>query len=349
MQDCLLSLRHIVKSFGEGNVLDDISLNVQRGEFVTLLGASGCGKTTTLRVISGLETPDEGQVVLDGRDVTLLPPESRPVNTVFQSYALFPHMTIFDNVAYGLKMRGVGKAEIAERVPEMLKTVDLEGLEKRYPCELSGGQRQRVALARALVIKPDLLLMDEPLSNLDAKLRVKMRVEIRRIQQELGITTIYVTHDQEECFAISDEVAIMNNGVIEQMDDPQRIYQHPKTEFVMNFVGFDNRIELVREDGSWRAKDGTKIEAAEPLDAPEALAYLRSDDVELASWDTQAKNSVPGTIDVKTYLGRRYQYNITTPLGTLVARVEDGSGKVGDKVALVLPPERMALIRKPQH
>ncbi len=258
-------------------------------------------------------------------------------------------MTIFDNVAYGLKMRGVGKAEIAKRVPEMLETVDLEGLEKRYPRELSGGQRQRVALARALVIKPDLLLMDEPLSNLDAKLRVKMRVEIRRIQQELGITTIYVTHDQEECFAISDEVAIMNNGVIEQMDDPQRIYQHPKTEFVMNFVGFDNRIELVREDGSWRAKDGTKIEAAEPLDAPEALAYLRSDDVELASWGTQAKNSVPGTIDVKTYLGRRYQYNITTPLGTLVARVEDGSGKVGDKVALVLPSERMALIRKPQH
>ena len=345
----LLELQNITAGYDKNVILKDFNLSVERGELVSLLGSSGCGKTTTLRLIAGFSEPMAGQMIFDGRDYTHVPLHKRNFGFVFQSYALFPHMTIFDNVAYGLKMRGVGKAEIAERVPEMLKTVDLEGLEKRYPCELSGGQRHRVALARALVIKPDLLLMDEPLSNLDAKLRVKMRVEIRRIQQELGITTIYVTHDQEECFAISDEVAIMNNGVIEQMDDPQRIYQHPKTEFVMNFVGFDNRIELVREDGSWRAKDGTKIEAAEPLDAPEALAYLRSDDVELASWDTQAKNSVPGTIDVKTYLGRRYQYNITTPLGTLVARVEDGSGKVGDKVALVLPPERMALIRKPQH
>ena len=345
----LLELKDVTAGYGDNMILKHYNIAIEKGKLVSLLGPSGCGKTTTLRLIAGFSEPRSGEVLFDGKEITRIPPNKRNFGFVFQSYALFPHMTIFDNVAYGLKMRGVGKAEIAERVPEMLKTVDLEGLEKRYPRELSGGQRQRVALARALVIKPDLLLMDEPLSNLDAKLRVKMRVEIRRIQQELGITTIYVTHDQEECFAISDEVAIMNNGVIEQMDDPQRIYQHPKTEFVMNFVGFDNRIELVREDGFWRAEDGTKIEAAEPLDAPEALAYLRSDDVELASWDTQAKNSVPGTIDVKTYLGRRYQYNITTPLGTLVARVEDGSGKVGDKVALVLPPERMALIRKPQH
>ena len=345
----LLELKDVTAGYGDNMILKHYNIAIEKGKLVSLLGPSGCGKTTTLRLIAGFSEPRSGEVLFDGKDITRIPPNKRNFGFVFQSYALFPHMTIFDNVAYGLKMRGVGKAEIAERVPEMLKTVDLEGLEKRYPCELSGGQRQRVALARALVIKPDLLLMDEPLSNLDAKLRVKMRVEIRRIQQELGITTISVTHDQEECFAISDEVAIMNTGVIEQMDDPQRIYQHPKTEFVMNFVGFDNRIELVREDGSWRAKDGTKIEAAEPLDAPESLAYLRSDDVELASWDTQAKNSVPGTIDVKTYLGRRYQYNITTPLGTLVARVEDGSGKVGDKVALVLPPERMDIIRKPQH
>lgn len=345
----LLELKDVTAGYGDNMILKHYNIAIEKGKLVSLLGPSGCGKTTTLRLIAGFSEPRSGEVLFDGKEITRIPPNKRNFGFVFQSYALFPHMTIFDNVAYGLKMRGVGKAEIAERVPEMLKTVDLEGLEKRYPRELSGGQRQRVALARALVIKPDLLLMDEPLSNLDAKLRVKMRVEIRRIQQELGITTIYVTHDQEECFAISDEVAIMNNGVIEQMDDPQRIYQHPKTVFVMNFVGFDNRIELVREDGFWKAKDGTKIEAAEPLDAPEALAYLRSDDVELASWDTQAKNSVPGTIDVKTYLGRRYQYNITTPLGTLVARVEDGSGKVGDKVALVLPPERMALIRKPQH
>ena len=345
----LLELKDVTAGYGDNMILKHYNIAIDKGRLVSLLGPSGCGKTTTLRLIAGFSEPRSGEVLVDGKDITRTPPNKRNFGFVFQSYALFPHMTIFDNVAYGLKMRGVGKAEIAKRVPEMLETVDLEGLEKRYPRELSGGQRQRVALARALVIKPDLLLMDEPLSNLDAKLRVKMRVEIRRIQQELGITTIYVTHDQEECFAISDEVAIMNNGVIEQMDDPQRIYQHPKTEFVMNFVGFDNRIELVREDGSWRAKDGTKIEAAEPLDAPEALAYLRSDDVELASWGTQAKNSVPGTIDVKTYLGRRYQYNITTPLGTLVARVEDGSGKVGDKVALVLPSERMALIRKPQH
>lgn len=344
----LLELKDVTAGYGDNMILKHYNIAIEKGKLVSLLGPSGCGKTTTLRLIAGFSEPKEGVVLFDGKDITRMPPNKRNFGFVFQSYALFPHMTIFDNVAYGLKMRGISKDEIAKRVPEMLKTVDLEGLEGRYPRELSGGQRQRVALARALVIKPDLLLMDEPLSNLDAKLRVKMRVEIRRIQQELGITTIYVTHDQEECFAISDEVAIMNNGVIEQMDDPQRIYQHPKTEFVMNFVGFDNRIELVREDGSWKAKDGTKIEVAETLDAPEALAYLRSDDVELVSAGTAAANSIPGTIDVKTYLGRRYQYNVTTLLGTLVARVEDGSCKVGDKVALVLPPERMALIRKPQ-
>ena len=249
----LLELKDVTAGYGDNMILKHYNIAIEKGKLVSLLGPSGCGKTTTLRLIAGFSEPRSGEVLFDGKDITRIPPNKRNFGFVFQSYALFPHMTIFDNVAYGLKMRGVGKAEIAERVPEMLKTVDLEGLEKRYPCELSGGQRQRVALARALVIKPDLLLMDEPLSNLDAKLRVKMRVEIRRIQQELGITTIYVTHDQEECFAISDEVAIMNNGVIEQMDDPQRIYQHPKTEFVMNFVGFDNRIELVREDGSWSA------------------------------------------------------------------------------------------------
>jgi putative spermidine/putrescine transport system ATP-binding protein len=341
----LLELKDVCAGYGENMILKHYDIAIEEGKLVSLLGPSGCGKTTTLRLIAGFSEPKSGQVLFNGRDITRTPPNKRNFGFVFQSYALFPHMTIFDNVAYGLKMRGVGKDEMAERVEKMLATVDLEGLGGRYPRELSGGQRQRVALARALVIRPDLLLMDEPLSNLDAKLRVKMRVEIRRIQQELGITTIYVTHDQEECFAISDEVAIMNNGAIEQMGTPQEIYSHPQTEFVMNFVGFDNRIELAREQDGWKAADGTLFRAQEQLEAPRALGYLRSDDVEVLPAGTAAENAVSGRIDVKTYLGRRYQYNISTAVGTLVARVEDGSFAVGDAATVVLPKERMALIR----
>ena len=232
----LLELKGITAGYGQNVILRDFNLNVERGEFVSLLGSSGCGKTTPLRLIAGFSEPMQGTISFDGRDYTHVPLHKRNFGFVFQSYALFPHMTVFDNVAFGLKMRKLDKAVIQRDVMQMLKLVDLEGFENRYPREMSGGQRQRVALARAMVIKPDLMLFDEPLSNLDAKLRVKMRVEIRRIQQELGFTAIYVTHDQEECFAISDKVAIMNKGLIEQMDAPSTIYNSPNTEFIARFA-----------------------------------------------------------------------------------------------------------------
>ena len=254
MQDTLLSLQHISKNFGEGDVLRDISLDVARGEFVTLLGASGCGKTTTLRIISGLETPDEGSVILNGKDVTDLPPEKRPVNTVFQSYALFPHMTIFDNIAYGLRMKKTPKDEIRKKVTEMLDLVELGGFEKRYPSQLSGGQKQRVAIARALINRPRVLLLDEPLGALDLKLRKQMQIELKRLQRKLDITFIYVTHDQEEALTMSDRIAIMHDGVLEQVDVPKMIYEKPETRFVATFIGetnlFEGYVAGKSEDGS---------------------------------------------------------------------------------------------------
>lgn len=237
MQDTLLSLQHISKNFGEGDVLRDISLDVARGEFVTLLGASGCGKTTTLRMISGLETPDEGTVLLDGRDVTALPPERRPVNTVFQSYALFPHMNVEKNVAYGLRVRRMDKASIEKRVREMLELVQMADFAKRMPSQLSGGQRQRIAIARALAPEPELLLLDEPLGALDLQLRRQMQLELKRLQKKLGITFVYITHDQEEAINMSDRIAVMRGGRFEQLGTPEEIYDEPKTHYVAQFIG----------------------------------------------------------------------------------------------------------------
>ena len=237
MQEVLLSLQHIKKDFGEGEVLSDISLDVHRGEFVTLLGASGCGKTTTLRIISGLETADEGRVLLGGRDMTDLPPEKRPVNTVFQSYALFPHMNVEKNVAYGLRLRGMDKRAIDKRVREMLELVQMSDHARRMPSQLSGGQRQRIAIARALALEPELLLLDEPLGALDLQLRRQMQVELKRLQKQLGITFIYITHDQEEAVNMSDRIAVMRAGRFEQIGTPEEIYDAPMTRYVAQFIG----------------------------------------------------------------------------------------------------------------
>ena len=228
--------------------VDSINLNIQPGEFVTLLGPSGCGKTTTLRMIAGFESPDEGEIYLGDEAINELTPNKRDTAMVFQSYALFPHMNIFDNVAYGLKLRHVPKAEIRTKVFDMLKLVGLEGMENRFTNQLSGGQQQRVALARALIVEPGVLLFDEPLSNLDAKLRVYMRTEIRLIQQQFGITAVYVTHDQSEAMSISDQIIIMNKGVIAQMGTPQEIYYSPASEFVADFIGEANFLK-VQVDG----------------------------------------------------------------------------------------------------
>lgn len=253
MSDSFLELKDLKKSFTPGEyVLQRINLKIEQGEFVTLLGSSGCGKTTTLRIIAGLEQPDSGSVWLEGRDVTNLEPNERDVNTVFQNYALFPHMNVADNIGYGLKIRKVSKADIRKKVKEMLELVQLEGYEKRKPAELSGGQKQRVAIARALANNPRVLLLDEPLGALDLQLRRAMQLELKRLQKKLGITFIYITHDQEEAINMSDRIVVMNQGRFEQIGTPDEIYNHPKTSYVATFVGNANILkgELVGMDGT---------------------------------------------------------------------------------------------------
>ena len=268
MSEISLELKNIKKSFQEGeDVLESICLTAKKGEFVTLLGSSGCGKTTTLRIIAGLEQPDSGQVFLNGKDVTSLEPNQRNVNTVFQNYALFPHMNVADNIGYGLKLKKTPKAEISRRVKEMLELVQLSGFEKRKPSELSGGQRQRVAIARALVNNPEVLLLDEPLGALDLQLRRAMQHELKRLQKKLGITFIYITHDQEEAINMSDTIAVMNHGRFEQIGTPDEIYNHPKTSYVATFVGNANILTGIVESIAAEESDGTSAQITVRTDA----------------------------------------------------------------------------------
>lgn len=256
MGDNILELVNLNKSFGNTQVLKGLNIEIARGEFITILGSSGCGKTTMLRIIAGLEEPDSGKVLLNGNDITSLEPNKRNVNTVFQSYALFPNMNVEKNIAYGLKIKGIPKNQIKERVAQMLKMVQLEGFEKRNPNELSGGQRQRVAIARAVINQPDVLLLDEPLGALDLKLRRQMQLELKRFQKKLGITFIYITHDQEEAINMSDRIAVMRDGLFEQIGTPNDIYYHPRTSFVADFVGNAN---IFRENGKTYAIRGEKV------------------------------------------------------------------------------------------
>ena len=246
-----IGIDNVVKEYGDTTVIDGLSLTVRPGEFFTLLGPSGCGKTTLLRMIIGFNSIEAGTIRIDDRVINDVPTNRRNMGMVFQNYAIFPHMSVYDNVAFGLKMRKLSKAEIAPRVDEILELVKIDALKNRKPAELSGGQQQRVALARAIVVQPEVLLMDEPLSNLDAKLRVEMRNVIKNIQHKLGITTVYVTHDQEEALAVSDRLAVMNGGVIQQIDTPQRVYQRPANLFVSTFIGLSNVLAArVTEDGA---------------------------------------------------------------------------------------------------
>jgi spermidine/putrescine transport system ATP-binding protein len=317
----------VVKKFGDQVAVDRINLEVRPGEFFSLLGPSGCGKTTTLRMIGGFEQPTSGLIELQGQDVTWLPPFKRNVNTVFQNYALFPHLTIFENVAFGLRRKGVRGPEIKSRVTEMLGLVELPGYEARKPTQISGGQAQRVALARALINSPAVLLLDEPLGALDLKLRKQMQVELKRIQQEVGITFIYVTHDQEEAMTMSDRIAVMNKGHYEQLGDPESLYERPTTRFVASFLGISNLLPA-RVSG----RDGTYVSASlgddTPIRVPQALVNgterihigVRPEKIRLSEPTVQAPaghNRLAGVVRDASYLGVSTQYLVESKGGTL--------------------------------
>ncbi|GGG88815.1 ABC transporter ATP-binding protein [Paenibacillus radicis (ex Gao et al. 2016)] len=350
----MLTLENIAVSYDQQYILKDFNLSVEKGSLISLLGPSGCGKTTTLRLIAGFLDAKEGKFALNGKDYTRVPVNKRNFGFVFQSYALFPHLSVYDNVAFGLRLRKVNKADVDRRVRRMLDIVNLSGFEQRFPKELSGGQRQRVAIARALVIEPDLLLFDEPLSNLDANLRVNMRVEIRRIQQELGITTVYVSHDQEECFSISDQVAVMNKGIIEQLDKPSTIFKYPKTEFVARFIGFNNFItfdsrqengnviELQTKGRTFRALHGEGRGEQKGL-----KGAIRPDDLKLGTQEELGVdfNLLPGKVKVSTYLGRSYQYVIETELGEFTVNKEMEQPYIsGQEVLVHFPIEKLIVV-----
>lgn len=322
----------------------DTSLEIEPGSFVTLLGPSGCGKTTTLRMIAGFESPDEGEIYLGNEAINELTPNKRDTAMVFQSYALLPHYNIFDNVAYGLKLRKVPKEEIKERVTRILELVELSGMEARMTNQLSGGQQQRVALARALVIEPSVLLFDEPLSNLDAKLRVSMRTEIRRIQQEVGITAVYVTHDQSEAMAISDKIIIMNKGVVAQMGTPHEIYYHPNSEFVADFIGEANFLKgkmISHDDKNAQIEvDGIPVTVAYDKNMKEGENYTVVLRPEAAS--LSAEGGVPCTVELSRFMGSYQNYHVR--VGKTLVKLEEHNPKnkrifeVGEKCSLVFEP-----------
>ena len=344
-----LSIQSITAHYGTTKVLEDLSLEVAEGELVSLLGASGCGKTTTLRLVAGFLEPTSGKIELGGKDLTRLPAHQRNIGLVFQNYALFPHLSVADNVGFGLKQRGITGAAKAKRVTAMLERVGLAPFGDRLPGALSGGQKQRVALARALVIEPPLLMFDEPLSNLDAKLRVDMRVEIRQLQRANGTTSVYVTHDQEEAFSISDRVAIMHAGRIMQLDTPETLYQRPANAFVARFVGFENLIpmKVVARDGAnitAEAAGGVRLTLSQDQFGPIPDSFIlacRADGLAV----TTGADGIPATLGLRTYLGRAYQYQCDTPAGHLTANGPlTRPLEIGAAAKLVPVPEQCTIL-----
>jgi spermidine/putrescine transport system ATP-binding protein len=318
-----IRLESVVKRFDDVVAVDGITLEIPSGSFFALLGPSGCGKTTTLRMIGGFEEPDEGSIFLGDRDVVGLPPYRRDVNTVFQSYALFPHLSIFENVAFGLRRRGVEKAQVRGRVTEMLRLVGLEGLGPRRPRQLSGGQQQRVALARALVNRPQVLLLDEPLGALDLKLRKQMQLELKAIQNDLGLTFVHVTHDQEEAMTMADAIAVMNRGRIEQLGPPSELYERPATAFVAGFLGVSNLLlGTVTAPNRVRLDTGDEL-AADPGDRTGRVAVgIRPEKLRLGP-ASNGDNSLSGTVKETAYVGVATQYLVETGAGTLTVYVQN--------------------------
>ena len=354
-------LAQVVKRFGDVAAVDGLDLEVPDGQFFSLLGPSGCGKTTTLRMIGGFEQPTSGLIELQGVDVTWLPPFRRNVNTVFQNYALFPHLTIFENVAFGLRRKGVADGDIKSRVTEMLRLVELPGYERRRPNQISGGQAQRVALARALINRPAVLLLDEPLGALDLKLRKQMQIELKRIQQEVGITFIYVTHDQEEAMTMSDRIAVMNGGRLEQLGDPESLYERPATRFVAGFLGVSNLLAGRIEDrtGAYavvRLPDDTRLRVPRALadGAADVEVGVRPEKIRMASTSDAPndENVLVGTVRDASYLGVSTQYIVEAGGGQRlmvyeqnVERTVHGSlHRPGEEVRLTWSPDHTFVI-----
>jgi spermidine/putrescine transport system ATP-binding protein len=354
-------LENVTKRFGDVIAVDDLSLEIEAGEFFSLLGPSGCGKTTTLRMLGGFEEPTSGTISLGGHDVTSLAPFRRDVNTVFQSYALFPHLDVFENVAFGLRRKKVSKGEIAQRVQRMLELVDLPALQRRKPTELSGGQQQRVALARALVNEPKLLLLDEPMSALDAKLRRHMQVELKRIQSQVGITFLYVTHDQEEAMTMSDRIAVMHHGRIEGLGSPREVYDHPSTEFVASFLGASNLLSgrVISSDATTTTVavvGGTEVKVptsrAHALDdAVDVKVGVRPEKISITTGDAPiGENSLRGRLRVSTFTGVGNQYLVDTLDGVEVTVYAQNIGQAsaprsGENVTLSWPSEHTFIVK----
>jgi spermidine/putrescine ABC transporter ATP-binding subunit len=361
MQAAEVRLEKVGKRYGDQWVVRNVDLHIRRGEFFTLLGPSGCGKTTLLRMIAGFAQPDVGLVSIDGQVVNQVPPWRRDVGLVFQSYALWPHLTVFDNVAFGLRERKAPRDEITRRVRAALDQVELKGTEARRPSQLSGGQQQRVALARTLVIQPRVLLLDEPLSNLDAKLRVEMRLELQKLQRDLGLTTIYVTHDQEEALALSNCIAVINHGEVVQQGEPRAIYEQPSNDFVAGFIGQANllpaTIGQVLDHSLWvTIENGATIEipmpsSFAPLRAGEAVRLsVRPEAIEIRDASDQASggNWISGKIAASAYQGAFVEYEITVAGKAFKARVANPKGKTlyqrGDQVRLNFAAEELVVV-----
>ena len=346
-ENIVVELENIGISFDDEVILDDLCLSIKDGEFVTFLGPSGCGKTTTLRIIAGFTQPDTGEVIIDGNRMNGVPPYKRQVNTIFQRYALFPHLNVYENVAFGLRVNKVDKKEIDERVTAMLKSVNLSGFERRQVHSLSGGQQQRVAIARALVNNPKILLLDEPLGALDLKLRKDMQIELKNIQQQLGITFIFVTHDQEEALSMSDTVVVMNEGKIQQIGSPEDIYNEPKNAFVADFIGESNILDGIMREDKLVEMFGHKFECVdvgfeknEPVDV-----VVRPEDIDVVS---EGEGQLSGVVSSITFKGVHYEIIVDINNFKWMIQSTD-SPAVGDRIGISIPPQDIHIMKKSEY
>lgn len=349
MSDYVLQLKNINKYFGKNHVIKNVDLNFEKGHFITFLGPSGCGKTTLLRMIAGFYEPDEGEILLNGKNIEKVPPYDRNTAMVFQEYALFPHMNVFDNVSYGLRVKKKSKDEIEKRVKQALALMQLEGMEKRFPNQMSGGQQQRVAVARALVMNPEVLLLDEPLSNLDAKLRESVRVELRQIQQKMGLSTIYVTHDQSEALSMSDAIVVLKDGIVHQVGTPQEIYFEPKTAFVADFIGTTNLISLKGESGNQVAYGGTVFTSSNPVkEGNEYVASVRPESAGLSKNPVENQVNLKAHITNTMFLGEKVRYFLRDALDKewIVDAFDPGRTIHQGDVYVTFPAEKAWVIAK---